>query len=408
MKIVNLSSKEYREFANTNNYSNFGQSLEYSRIITNRRKRNLFLGMVDDDNNLVAAALILIRSINTFVKEAVAPNGYIIDYANFDLVKSFTQLLKKRLQKEGITYLITNPMFKYKVYNKNNVLLVDNENIYNNLLALDYESMGYFSEFEEYDVILETTDSINDTYNHINRNSKRNINDCLRLGITLHKATINDLEVFYNIIKKKTKKKYSFYESIMNIYNNKDNQAELYFAKINPHEYLINTKNRYESYHIENEKIHKEFTKHIGDVSDKLLNKKINSDKTLEKYRNELKEAIELDQHYKEDIIVGTSMIIRNNHEVYFLIDGYKEEFRHMHGTHILKWAIIKKYHELGYRIFNLGEIHNTYYDKNSSYYNQYKYKISFGGNVVQYTPNLIYIINKPIFRLFQKVNRKH
>jgi lipid II:glycine glycyltransferase (peptidoglycan interpeptide bridge formation enzyme) len=268
--------------------------------------------------------------------------------------------------------------------------------------------MGYFSEFEEYDVILETTDSLSDTYNHINRNTKRNINECLDLGITLHKATPNDLAVFYDIVKKKTKKKYSFYESIMNIYNNKDNQAELYFAKINPHEYLINAKNRYESYHIKNEKIHRVFTRHIGNVSDRLLNKKINSDKTLEKYRNQLKEAIQLDQHYKEDIIIGTSMIIRNNHEVYFLIDGYKEEFRHMHGTHILKWAIIKKYHEQGYRIFNLGEIHNTYYNKNSFYYNQYKYKISFGGNVINYTPNLIYIINKPIFRLFQKVNRKH
>ena len=55
-------------------------------------------------------------------------------------------------------------------------------------------------------------------------------------------------------------------------------------------------------------------------------------------------EDINLIEKYKEDIIVGTSIVIRNNHEIYFLIDGYKEEFRNVHSTHILKWAIIKKY----------------------------------------------------------------
>ena len=89
------------------------------------------------------------------------------------------------------------------------------------------------------------------------------------------------------------------------------------------------------------------------------------------------------------------------------MIDGYKEEFRRIHTTHILKWAIIKKYFEQGYHIFNLGEIHKDYYNKNSKYYGQYRYKIGFGGNIIEYTPNLMYVINKPLYNLYKKINRK-
>ncbi len=408
MKIIDLNEKEYQEFANNNSYGNFGQTLEYSKIIANRRKEKLFLGMVDNDDTIYAAALILVHNVSSFVKEAVAPNGFIIDYANFELVAKFTELLKRYLRKEKITYLITNPMFKYHVYNKKNIMIENNDSIYDNLLRLDFESIGYFSDFEHYDIIIENSNSVNDIYKNFNRNTKRNIKTALNLGITLHKGTINDLPIAYEIIKKKTKKSYAYYENLMHIYNNKNNEAEVFFAKLNPHNYLVNIQKIYENEKTKNERIHEKFKHNAGHINEKLFNKKVNSDNTLEKYRNELSNAIDLNQKYSGDIIIGTSIVIKNNREIYFLIDGYKEEFRHIHSTHIIKWAVIRKYFSENYHIFNLGEIHKEYFDKSSKFYNQYKYKLGFGGNIVEYTPNLILVINKPIYSLHTKINRKN
>ena len=59
----------------------------------------------------------------------------------------------------------------------------------------------------------------------------------------------------------------------------------------------------------------------------------------------------------------------------------------------------------MGYNIFNLGEIHKNYIDKNSKYHGQYMYKIGFGGNVVEYSPNLLLVINKPIYSLYTKLS---
>ena len=403
MKIINLNLTQYRNYSNIHSRRNFGQTIEYSMLNFNTQKKKLFLGLIDDDNNICAATLILIRSISSTVKEAIAPNGFLIDYANFELVKIFTEELKKYLSREHVTYLITNPMFKYRVYNKDNNIIENNDNILNNLYKLHYENYGYSSDFGRYDVIIENDFSINNIYNNFNRNTKRNIKNELNMGIKLRKANSEyDLSNAYDIFKKKTNKSLDYYKNLMNTYNNSDNKMEIFFAILNPHKYLVNIKKLYEKESKNNEKINSLFNSKSD--KEKLLNKKINSDNTLEKLKNELNKAILINNEYKEDIIIGTSIIIKNNHEIYFLIDGYQEKFRNIHSTHILKWAIIKKYYSLGYKIFNLGEIHKDYISKDSKYHGQYMYKIGFGGNIVEYSPNLLLVINKPIFNLYSKL----
>jgi lipid II:glycine glycyltransferase (peptidoglycan interpeptide bridge formation enzyme) len=274
------------------------------------------------------------------------------------------------------------------------------------LYRLDYKSIGYFSDFERYDVIIENNNSINDIYKNFNRNTKRNIKEELNIGITLHKGSkATDLEKAYNIFKKKSNNNLAYYQNLMNIYSNKDNKMEIFFAKLNPHDYLVKMQRQYELECKRNEIINNLFNKKYGFTKEKLLNKKIISDSKVEKLKVELNKAIELNKQYTESIIIGTCIIIKNNHEIYFLIDGYYEKFRDIHSTHILKWAIIKKYYSLGYRIFNLGEINKNYLNKDSKYHGQYMYKIGFGGNVVEYTPNLLLVINKPMYNLYSKLS---
>lgn len=406
MRIITLTQTQYKNYSNIHNQRNIGQTIEYSLLEENRCYKKLFLGLVDESNNLYAATLLLIKNISPTVKEAYSPNGFLIDYSNFNLVKDFTELLTKYLKKERITYLITDPMFKYKIYNKQNILIENNENILNNLIKLDYKINGYDSDFSKYDIIIENYNDISDIYRKFNRNTKRNIKESINIGITLQKGSIKDINTFYEIIKKKSKHNLSYYQNLMNIYNTKDNKMEIFFVKLNPQIFLINAKKLYELEKSKNEAIYQNIQKHNGKMTEKILNKKINSDKTLEKYKELLNKAINLSKNQDDSIVIGTSAIIRNNKEIYFLIDGYKESFRSIHSSHILKWAIIKKYYSFGYKIFNLGEIHKDYLNKTSKYRGQYMYKIGFGGNVVEYPPTLLLVINKHIFNTYTKINK--
>lgn len=405
MKIIELTQNQYKNYASIHKKRNIGQSIEYAMLDFNRDKKKVFLGLCDENNNIYAATLILIHNVSPSIKEAIAPNGFLIDYANYSLVRTFTEELKRYLLKERVTYLITNPMYKQRVYNKKNHIIENNISITDNLLSIGYESLGYLDDFEKYDIIIENNNSYYDIYKNFNRNTKRNIQEALNYGITLHKGKKEDLEAAYNIFKKKTSNNLSYYQNLFNTYND-DNKMEIFIAKLNPHTYLVNSKKLYEKERIRNDRIHNKFNNYVNamHVNEKLLNKKINSDNRLEKYSQNLSNAININQLYQDDFIIGTSIIIKNGQEIYFLIDGYKEEYRRIHSTHILKWAIIKKYFSKGYTIFNLGEIHKDYLDKSSKYHGQYLYKLGFGGNIVEYPPNLLLIINKPAYNLYTKI----
>ena len=58
MHIINLTPTQYMNYANIHNTKSFGQTLEYSNLIKNK----LFLGLIDEQNNLYAAVFLIIKN----------------------------------------------------------------------------------------------------------------------------------------------------------------------------------------------------------------------------------------------------------------------------------------------------------------------------------------------------------
>ena len=133
MTIINLTQTQFRNYSNIHHQRNFSQTIEYSKLPLYSDHQKYYLGLIDNSNNLLAATLILVKNITSSVKEAYAPNGYLIDYSDFKLVKTFTEELTKYLKKEKITYLITNPKFKYRTISKQNITIENNINLLENL-----------------------------------------------------------------------------------------------------------------------------------------------------------------------------------------------------------------------------------------------------------------------------------
>lgn len=405
MQIIELTKDQFKNYASLHHTKSFGQTYEYSNLI----KNELFLGMIDNSNNLYAAVLLNINNISPKIKEAYAKDGFIIDYTNTDLLNEFINELKIFLKKRKITYLITDPKFHLYTYNKDNNIEKDNNNILSTFLNLGFIKDTYQDDFSKYNVII-NSNNINKIYKNFSRHTKRNIKENINMGITLHKGNINNLETFYNIIKKKTNKSISYFYNLINTYNTKENKVDIFFTKLNPQIFITNAKKLYEKEFNRNERIYKYIAKNHGKMDEKTLNKKIYSDTLLEKRKKLLNQAIDFSAKYKDNIIIGTCMTIKNNKEIHFLIDGYNEQYRNIYSNHLLKWALIKKYAKLNYQIFNLGEIHKDYKNQKNKYFGQYQYKIGFGGKIIEYPPKLILTINKPlyfIYKTFYKQKKK-
>ena len=122
-----------------------------------------------------------------------------------------------------------------------------------------------------------------------------------------------------------------------------------------------------------------------------LLEKKLISDRLVTTYNNEIIKATNLLMKYPKGIIISGVGIITNQREVIFIKECFSDEFKHIRSIPIIKWEIIKKSIELGYRIFDLGDVKIA---KNQIT------KTGYNGDIIEYSNNFDLIINDMLYKL--------
>ena len=129
MHIITLSELQFKNYSTLHSKRNYKQSVEYAKLKMMNGYTPLFLGLIDEMNNVHAATLILEKKINNKHRYGYVPNGYLLDYYNLDLLKCFTTELKSYLKKLNYIYLRINPLINYQVYDSDFILKVNNSGI---------------------------------------------------------------------------------------------------------------------------------------------------------------------------------------------------------------------------------------------------------------------------------------
>ena len=97
--IIELSKRDFDEYAFKHPYRTFYQTSQYGMLMSKHGFRPIFIGY--DDGGLKAAAMILVKEQLNF-KIGYCPRGYLVDFNNYKLVEDFTFALKSYLSKKGI------------------------------------------------------------------------------------------------------------------------------------------------------------------------------------------------------------------------------------------------------------------------------------------------------------------
>ena len=186
----------------------------------------------------------------------------------------------------------------------------------------------------------------------------------------------------------------------MENFNTPNNCCEIYFAKIDPEQYI----NNYRFLLKKEEEINDKLNDIMQDItikkSDSFINRKMKSDLLITKYNNEILKATNIYTKYPEGAIIGAILILKNNREIYFMDEGYNKDLASFYSSHLIKWEIIKKYLTLGYKIFNFGDIRNM--DKKNG---NYLFKMGFGGKVYDCIGTYDLIINKWLYHIIKLIN---
>lgn len=396
MRIIELTELQFSNYSKMHSQRNFFQTIEYAKSQAIYGFKILYLGLIDNNDNLLGATLLLEQKILNSFKIGYVPGGFLINYNNFSLLENFTKYLKDYLAKHKYIYIRTNSLINIKEFDNKLVLKKDNSSIITNLKKLNYTFINLNENFLKYKTVI-NNDNIENMFSKFKRNIKRNINDALKMGIIINQAKKDDIEKFYNLIKKKKKKDLSYYKNIIDNFNNKNNNSELYFAVLDGKKYLnnyIHLLNKEKKY---NEELNNLL---INNQDSKILNKKLASDKLIVKYNKQIKEASYILNNHPEGLILSGTLVFKNNKEIYFFESGFDEKYRHIRTIDLLKWEIIKKYNKNGYTLFNLGSLSNNPIDKNDKYFGYNKSKLDFNGNIIEYSEVFDLVINEFLYKI--------
>lgn len=381
MHIITLSELQFKNYSTLHSKRNYKQSVEYAKLKMMNGYTPLFLGLIDEMNNVHAATLILEKKINNKHRYGYVPNGYLLDYYNLDLLKCFTTELKSYLKKLNYIYLRINPLINYQVYDSDFILKENNSGIIKEFEKLEYD---FIPNTAKYKMVLKAT-NIKSTYQNFKRSLRRNINNCLKKGITVYQGTEKDKQDFLNLVENKER-----YQNIMELFTSKSNQFEFYLAKIIPETYINNYRYLIKKEQINNERLNQKLKNPRIQKTKNLLERKMTSDHLLTTYNNELIAGTEILKKYPKGVIISGVGIIKNDREVTFIKESYTNEFKSIRSIPMIKWEIMKKLIMEGYSRFDLGTI---FVAKNQIT------KTGYNGNIVEYTNSFDLVINELLYK---------
>ena len=408
MAIVQITEQEFDEFAKSSPYKNFYQTVEYGMLMDRHNFDDYYLALKDSTNTIIAATLILVNKVFIGYKWGYCPRGFLIDFHNNELVREFTDGLKEYLKMRNFMFVKLDPYVIYKSRQNNGEIIngIDNTQVIENLKSLGYEHTGFNLYFENmkprWNAVI-TTDETDTLFFKYSKEIRNKIRKAEKRGIEIVKGNPENIKEFYSLVSKRNTRKLNYYLDMYEIMGKKD-MVEIYFANINTAKYVKESKELFEKEERNNNLINEELEENINsNNTSNIIKRKMQSDSLLNVYKQNIINATNLYKEYPSGIIIGACLIIKYNNEIFFLIDGFKDDYKNYCPNHYMKFQIIEKYRHEGYKRFHLNGITGNF-EKTSQYYGLNKFKLGFNANIEEYIGEFNLIINRAKYKTYVKI----
>lgn len=399
MLIEQIEKNVFDEFAKNHVLRNFYQTSAYGELMSRNGYNVLYIGGFTN-SKLVAASLILCKSIGPNIKYGYAPRGFLINYYDTSLLKEFSKKIKDYFFMKGFAFIKINPEITYNIveYNtKTKIVNTKNKEIINTLKELGYDKLKdnlYFeSMLPKFNPIIYLPKY---DLNAIENNISKEIVSYEKKGINLTIVDKNDINLAYEFIKGKTTNQVKYYSDLYEIFS-KNNMIDLLLVKLNYAEYTKFMQKEYNEKLEINEQINMEFNENPNNLE--LYNKKMESDKII----NDISKNITIiNNRMKEDTnseILGSAFVIKYENRINILISGQKNDFNNIDVKTFIFYKIIEKYKKENYLYLDMNGITGDMTDTNP-YKDVNDFKLKFNPTTFEYIGEFDLIINKPLHQL--------
>lgn len=409
MKLKKLTKKEFKTFADKNPEITFHQTEEWANLKKVNNWDAHYIGLEDDNKKIVAGALLLSKTLPIIKKKMFySPRGFLIDYNNKELLKKFTEEIKKYAKTENAIFIKIDPFVEYQEHDNNGDIV---KNGYNNKDAVEnLKSLGY--KFFGFNLM---QDTLQPRWMHVIETKDRNLDDVMKdmesktrqilrknekCGITTREITRDELPIFKDIMKHTSDRRefvdrpLSYYEAMWDALHD-SGILKILIAEIDFNKYEKNTLEEKEE--IENnlkDRIYKK-EKNILKMNDKKYNSSNKQDEeAIKRLEKQLEKIKELKDEYGDKEILGGILFLIYGNEVLSLHGGSHAKLMQFQSAYTIHFEGVKMAVEGNYNRYNFYGITGDF-RKENPLYGLYLFKKSFGGHVVELIGEYDLIVSK-------------
>ena len=200
MKFKELTIQEYENFATQcvgRFYLNSSKMIELKK---NNGWETYYVGVVDDEDHVLAAAGFSKVPVMRFYHYAYAQRGILCDFNDHALTTFFTEELKKYIASHDMAYMRMDPYVEYQQLDEDGQVVKDgwnNQAMIDFLASIGYEHQGFFKGWPEdrqvrYMVVMDLDDlSEEDIVANYEPNTRRTIVRAKKMGVKTKELDLN-------------------------------------------------------------------------------------------------------------------------------------------------------------------------------------------------------------------------
>ena len=401
--IENVEINRYREFESNHKKSHFLQSYEWGLFCKSAKGQvPCYVGMEDENGNLVATCLILLRKTPFGFSYGYAPRGFILDYNNKDIIKEFTTYLKEYMKNNKIIYIKFDPDIKYQDIDENGNKIDGGENnyeLYDYMLSLGYKHTGFYRLYEGNQPRYTFRIDLKKPWEEVEAKFNKSFMKSVKRSYSYNLIVDNDIKVddFYRLLQSNSSKDdfdpHSLeYYKIFSEEMSKDNNMKYFNISIRPKELLENISKEIDA-------LNKEL-----EVSKK---KEVDIKNKISRLEKEKEVFSKID---KDEVCICSLICTYTKTHAWSLYIGSDDLANFTFAVTRSYYEAIKDAYNNGYEFFDLF---GTPGDPNTKYKNLAKlhdFKRKFGDEYIEFIGEFDLVNNKLLYKMLPimlKVYRK-
>ena len=408
--VEKIEKDEYENFVKNHKKSHFLQSYAWGEFAQKAKGMKAHYVGLKDNGKLVAASLLLEKSLPLGYSYLYSPRGFVIDFTNKELLKEYTSKIKEFAKKRKAIFIKIDPDIEY--HKENNLgeeikLDYDPKEVFNNITSLGFKHLGFTKNFEtnqpRYTFRIDMNQSLEEITKKFSKTTTQRIKKAESIGTKVRLGTIDDIETFSHLMDLTENRKdfvshdLSYYKTLFEIYN-KDNKMDLFLGS-------VNTKEIIDRYTKELSEVEEKINSFEDD--DKLSTTKKNLKNELVKRKEKLLEYIDdfskARDEYGEEIILNAHVIMEYADKAWVLYAGNHNILMNSYSNYKTYYEHIKYCHENGIKMYDqFGTIGDL--SPENPRMGLHDFKKKFGGDYVEFIGEFDLITNKKMYLAFNKL----